>query len=92
MIKDAYMVISIYMQHRKYLRFSCQGIAYQFHSLPLGQQQPHESVEMSHIALRVEGIWLLIYLEDTPVMSTTHAETKSQLQRAIDLLENVGLS
>jgi len=41
-LKDAYFHISIYPAHRKFLRFSCQGTAYEFSFRPL---IGHESVQ-----------------------------------------------
>jgi len=67
-LKDAYVHIPIIPKHRKFLRFSFQGISYQYNSLPFGYSLAPRTfskcVETALEPLHRGGMRVLFYLDD----------------------------
>ena len=93
-LKDAYLSVAIWEDHRKYLRFQWQGSTYEFRCLPFGlSSAPRVFTKLlkSVLArLRHQGVRLVMYLDDMLVMSQSREELGRQLAQITSLLESLG--
>lgn len=93
-LKDAYYLISINRDHRKFLRFSFGGKTFQFNCLPFGLcTAPCVFTKLlkplAH-HLRLKGISSVIYLDDILVFGKTKEECSMNVSITRNLLESLG--
>ena len=93
-LKDAYFMIPIAEDQRKFLRFAWQGRMYQFNCLPFGlSSAPWVFTKTSRaviLTLRTLGLRLIIYIDDILIMAETEDKAKDHTVGLIFLLENLG--
>lgn len=93
-LKDAYFLVPMSKNSRKYLRFRFNGILYQFTCLPFGlSTSPYIFTKimkpvMNHI--RSKGMLSLIYLDDLLNIGDTYESCKNNVKYIILLLEKLG--
>ncbi|KAK5913620.1 hypothetical protein CgunFtcFv8_008136 [Champsocephalus gunnari] len=93
-LKDAYFHIPVYYPHRKYLRFTFQGICYEYRVLPFGLSlSPRVFVRCTEAAiapLRHQGIRLATYLDDWLLLAQSEQEAVTQTNVLVKHLLNLG--
>ena len=93
-LKDAYLLMPIFKNHRKFLRFSFDGINYEFTCMPFGLcTAPYTFTKlMKPVAqkLRKKGIILVIYLDDILILSNSESQCRLDVTLTIKLLESLG--
>ena len=93
-LKDAYYVIPVWKDHRKYLRFFWKGTLLEFACLPFGLATAPRLITkvMKPVValLRRAGIRLIIYLDDLLFMNQSKEGLKLDMATAQYLLENLG--
>lgn len=93
-LKDAYVVVGLHPQSRKYLTFMNQGIVYQYKTLAFGMSvSPRVFSKMMRFAveqLRKEGIRLVYYLDDICLLAQTKEEMHKVCTRVITHLTSLG--
>ena len=95
-LKDAYLLVPIHLDHRKYLQFRWQSLTYQFNCLPFGLScAPRVFTKLMKPVvafLREKGIRLIIYLDDILVMCESQEELTKQVNLIQDLFAVLGLT
>ena len=90
-LKDAYLSVTIWEDHRKYLIFSWQGNLYEFQCLPFGlSSAPRVFTKLLKpvlARLRHQGVRLIMYLDDMLVMAQSKEKLESHLSQIKSLLE-----
>ena len=93
-LKDAYLSVSVWEEHRRYLRFSWRGTLYEFQCLPFSLcSAPRVFTKLLKpvlARLRHQGVHLIMYLDDMLVMAQSREELEKQLQQITSLLELLG--
>ena len=93
-LKDAYFVIPIWRDHRKYLRFVWKQTLLEFACLPFGLAvAPRVFTKIMKPVvslLRRTGIRLIIYLDDILLMNASETGLRQDMHTAQYLLENLG--
>lgn len=93
-LKDAYVVVPIHHQSRRFLSFLHQGTVYRYKSLAFGLSVAPRvfSKLMRHAIepLRKEGIRMVYYLDDLCFLANTAAEMNRVTKRAISHLQDLG--
>jgi len=93
-LKDAYFVIPIFEEHRKFLRFKFKGKIFQFSCLPFGLcTSPYVFTKiMKPIVnkLRLRGILLILYLDDFLFIHKSKEICKKIMREVIELLQYLG--
>lgn len=93
-LKDAYFMIPIHAEHRKFLRFAWQSKTYQFNCLPFGlSSAPWVFTKTSRaiiLTLRTLGLRVIIYIDDILIMAESEQMSKEHTTGLIFLLENLG--
>ena len=93
-LKDAYFVIPVWKDHRKYLRFVWKGSLLEFACLPFGlAAAPRLFTKVLKpviVLLRRAGIRLMIYLDDLLFMNQSKEGLGLDMATARYLLENLG--
>ena len=93
-LKDAYFVIPIWRDHRKYLRFVWRQTLHEFACLPFGLAvAPRVFTKIMKPAvslLRRTGVRLIIYLDDILLMNAFETGLQQDMHTAQYLLENLG--
>ena len=93
-LKDAYFVIPIWRDHRKYLRFVWRQTLLEFACLPFGLAvAPRVFTKIMKPVvslLRRTGIRLIIYLDDILLMNASETGLQQDMHTAQHLLENLG--
>ncbi|KAK5932171.1 hypothetical protein CgunFtcFv8_003898 [Champsocephalus gunnari] len=93
-LKDAYFHITIIPKHRKFLRFSFQGISYQFNRLPFGYSLAPRTfskcVETALEPLRRGGMRVLFYLDDLLLLARSREEAALQTVQLVSHLSSLG--
>ena len=94
-LKDAYMHIPIFKNHRKYLRFCVKNNpCLQFTALPFGPTSAPRvftkvvSVVAAH--LRAQGIRIVVYLDDWFIINQHKTQLLSDRETILNLLINLG--
>ncbi|KAL0176731.1 hypothetical protein M9458_029061, partial [Cirrhinus mrigala] len=94
-LKDSYFHIQIAPHHRRFLRFTFEGVAYQYTVLPFGLSlAPRTFTKWMDAALsplRQRGIRILNYLDDWLVLAQSEAELLSHRSLLLSHLECLGL-
>ena len=93
-LKDAYIVVPIHKDSRKFLTFQHQGTVYQYQFLPFGLSvAPRLFSKLMRFALeplRQRGIRLVYYLDDICLVSKTRQEMNRISQIVVDHLKKLG--
>ena len=93
-LKDAYIVVPIHPDSRKFLSFSHKGTIYQYKSLAFGLSvAPRIFSKLMRYALeplRARGIRLVYYLDDICVLAKTKEEIQVHSQMVLQQLTNLG--
>ncbi len=95
-LKDAYFHIQVATHHRRFLRFAFKGVAYEFKVLPFGLALAPRTFTMCMNStlspLRLNGICVLIYLDDWLIFAQSRSVLKKLKLRLLAHLADLGLS
>lgn len=93
-LKDAFFLVPVHKKSRKYLRFSFEGILYEFHCLPFGYKlSPYIFTKILKPVsefLRSKGIRCVFYIDDILIMGRTEEECAKNVSIATKLLKFLG--
>lgn len=93
-LKDAYTVVPIHPDSRKFLTFKNEGIIYQYRSLAFGLNVAprvfSKLIKYAIAPLREQGIRLVYYLDDICLLSNSQEELISTTQLVIKHLKTLG--
>lgn len=93
-LKDAYLLVAIDENNKKYLRFRYREQLYQFNELPFGlSSAPFVFTKLGKPIvnwLREKGIRVVIYLDDFLIFGCTSAECLKNTKEAASILEVLG--
>jgi len=93
-LKDAYFVVPMAAEHRKFLRFRWSGRLFEFQCLPFGlSSAPRVFTKLMKVPiaiLRSQGIRLVIYLDDLLIMAESASIARQQVEDTIQLLHRLG--
>lgn len=93
-LKDAYFLIPVIEDHRKFLRFKFGGKIFQFLCLPFGLSiSPYIFTKIMKPVinmLSLQGIILNLYLDDFLFIDKSKIRCEINMKRAIMLLEYLG--
>lgn len=88
-LKDAYFLIPVHKNHRKFLRFVVQDQIYEFTCLPFGLSSSPlvftKIMKPVMTSLRSRGFLSVIYLDDILCLSETKTICKANIQATITL-------
>ncbi|XP_043270419.1 uncharacterized protein [Venturia canescens] len=93
-LKDAYYLVPIASEHRKYLRFSFQGQIFEFTVLPFGLNCAQliftKIMKPTVTFLRKKGLMSVIYLDDILLFGHSVTNCLDNANQTIELLEKLG--
>ncbi|EIE78811.1 hypothetical protein RO3G_03516 [Rhizopus delemar RA 99-880] len=93
-LKDAYVVVPLHQQSRRFLTFLHQGTVYQYKSLAFGLSvAPRIFSKLMRYAvepLRRKGIKLVYYLDDICLVAKSMKEMNANMQETLAHLKNLG--
>ncbi len=93
-LKDAYLTVPIFKDHRKYLRFRWGRDLFEFVSLPFGlSSAPWAFTKLLRVVvafLRKRGLRLIIYLDDILIIAGSQSEARQAVSQVKSLLESLG--
>lgn len=93
-LKDAYFLIPILENHRKYLRFRFKGKLYQYNCMPFGLNcAPLIFTKLMKPVLaflRKNNLISVLYLDDFLLLGATYTDCKNNVLYTVKLLENLG--
>ena len=93
-LKQAYFLVPMAKEHRKYLKFMWKGQLLQFIALPNGiacaPRLFTKLLKPIYATLRVEGISILGYIDDTFLVAQNKQECEKAVNRVIQLLTELG--
>ena len=93
-LKDAYLHVPIHTSFRRYLRFSFDGVCYQFRVLPFGiSTAPRVFTKLMLIpaqVVRASGVFSHPYLDDWLIRALTHTTSTESTQLVLDTLVKLG--
>lgn len=93
-LKDAYFLIAVDPEFRKYLRFTFQNQLYEFTCIPFGLSvAPYLFTKLTKPVvhqLRDKGLISVIYLDDMLLISKSYKECLANIQETRNLLEFLG--
>ncbi|XP_063366186.1 uncharacterized protein LOC134654648 isoform X1 [Cydia amplana] len=93
-LKDAYFLVPMCKNSRKYLRFRFDGILYQFTCLPFGlSTSPYIFTKIMKPVMnniRLNGWLSLVYLDDLLCISDTYESCKNNIKNIITFIEKLG--
>ena len=93
-LKQAYYLVPMAKEHRKYLKFTWKGQLFQFSALPNGLScAPRlftKLLKPIYATLREEGISILGYIDDTFLVAKSRQECQKAVNRVIQLLTDIG--
>ena len=94
-LKDAYFQIPIHRSSRKLLRFTSEGMVYQFRALCFGLSTAPQVFTRVFAVVSAwahsHGIRLLRYLDDWLVLSSSEREAKQAVQSLLSLCRSLGI-
>lgn len=92
--KDAYYMIPIDKNYRKYLRFAFDGKLYEFNCLPFGlNTAPYVFTKIMKPVigyLRNLGFLSVVYLDDLLLLGNTYSECLKNIKASLEVLESLG--
>ena len=93
-LKDAYFQIPIHPSLRKLLRFTSEGMVYQFRALCFGLSTAPQVFTRVFAAVSARahshGIRLLLYLDDWLILASSEREAKQAVQSLLSLCRTLG--
>ena len=93
--KDGYWHIPVAPRKRAYLGFTYRNQDYQFRGMPFGLNVAPRAFTkvISHLVkvLASAGIWCLPYLDDLLIIAATQEECIQMGQKALSIIQNMGL-
>lgn len=93
-LKDAYYMISVNEEHRKYLRFSFDNCLYEFNCLPFGlNTAPYVFTKIMKPVigfLRNLGFLSVIYLDDLLLLENSYSQCLENINKSVEMLEKLG--
>lgn len=93
-LKDAYFLVPVDKDFRKYLRFEFDEKLYEFTCIPFGLcVAPYLFTKLTKPVvhyLREEGLVLVIYLDDILIISNSYDECIDDIQKTSKFLESLG--
>lgn len=93
-LQDAYLLVPIHVNNRKFLRFRFKGKLYQFLCLPFGLcSSPYVFTKITKpivYLLRSLGMLLVLYLDDFLFIHKSKVVCEENMKKAIQLLEDLG--
>jgi ribonuclease HI len=93
-LKDAYFLVPIHKNSRKFLRFTHQSKLYEFTCLPFGLNvAPYIFTKLMKPVLgiiRKQGILIVCYIDDIIIIANTRDECLSQINFVLSTLKNLG--
>ena len=93
-LKDAYFAVSIAEEDRKYLKFQWNENIYQFKTLPFGlASAPFCFTKLTKpivSALRMEGILLIIYIDDMFIIAKDESTLLADVKKVTDMFNSLG--
>lgn len=93
-LKDAYFLIPIHSEHRKFLRFVFENQLYQFNCLPFGLSiAPYIFTKIMKpilMKLRTEGIICICYLDDILIISSSIKQGVEDVNKTVSILQQLG--
>lgn len=93
-LKDAYYMIPIDMDYKKFLRFSFKGIFYEFNCLPFGlNTAPYVFTKIMKPVvadLRNLGFLSVVYLDDLLLFGKTYLDCLKNINASLNMLKNLG--
>ncbi|XP_071789789.1 uncharacterized protein [Asterias amurensis] len=95
-LKDAYFMIPIWSEDKKFLRFEWEDKIMEFQVLPFGLKIGSSTIHQNDIKpiishLRQRSMKVIIYLDDLLLMSQSEEACQSQKQHILQLFEKLGL-
>jgi hypothetical protein len=94
-LKDAFFHIPVHPDHRKYLRFTVDGIHYQFKALPFGLgMSPYVFTRVMKSVgtyARAQGLLLFLYLDDWLLLSRNDGAAQLWINWLLKLVQALGL-
>ena len=95
-LKDAYFHVPIIPKHRQFLRFSFQGIQYQYNRLPFGYSLAPRTfskcVETALQPLHKKGMRVVFYLDDLLLLARSETEALVQTTELLSHLSDLGFT
>jgi hypothetical protein len=93
-LQDAYFLVAVTLEHRKFLRFFWNDVLYDYSCLPFGlSSAPRVFTKLLKPVvayLRELGIRLVIYLDDLLILNNSISGQLHDLRIVINLLESLG--
>lgn len=93
-LQDAYLLVPIAREDRKYLRFRFQGQLFQFRALPFGlASAPYIFTKILKpvvFSLREKGFFSVVYLDDFLLIAPSYRECSKNVSTTVDLLSSLG--
>ena len=93
-LKDAFFLVPIHCDSKKFLTFSFEGVRYQFNVLPFGLSSAPRtfSFVLKPVInlLRASGIKISSYLDDIFICASSHNEISKALNSTLKLLSSLG--
>lgn len=93
-LKDAYFLVPISNESKKYLRFKFKNDTYEFQCLPFGLSLAPliftKILKPVLSALRSNGFLMVAYLEDFICLGSTYSKCLSCVTETVTLLEKIG--
>lgn len=93
-LEDAYLLVPIYNEHRKFLRFRFQGQLFQFRVLPFGlASAPYIFTKILKpvvSSLRVRNFFSVIYLDDFLLVAASYDQCLDNISTTMELLSSLG--
>ena len=92
-LKDAYFMMPVATNHRRFLQFKCLGETYQFNCFPFGLSSAPwvftKTTKPIVAILRTMGLRMIIYIDDILILSETESLSREQTAGLVFLLENL---
>ncbi|XP_046740535.1 uncharacterized protein LOC124407969 [Diprion similis] len=93
-LQDAYFLISIHPEHRKYLRFLFENQIYEFTCFPFGlSTAPYVFTKIMRPVLnelRKRGLMSVAYIDDFLLLGNSYQSCQDNLSQTVDLLLKLG--
>ena len=93
-LKDAYYMVPIKKNYRKYLRFFFDGIFFEFNCLPFGlNTAPYVFTKIMKPVvghLRNQGFLSIIYLDDLLLIGNSYSKCLENIKASMNLLTSLG--
>ncbi|XP_067204231.1 uncharacterized protein [Linepithema humile] len=93
-LEDAYLLVPIYENHRRFLRFQWRNVTYEFSALPFGlSTAPYIFTKILRPVvtfLRNQGYQSVVYLDDFLLLGSSADECRANILASVNLLQSLG--